>query len=209
LTTVAFDNEPRLDPLDRAIAWTENPPDPAARVFLAAAMDVDREWWGTGDPGGDPLVLDGVYAIVCGRRVPALVSGSLARVGLPARLGYCLPWAIVACARLLRQPGATSVALILGTAFSVHQSWTEYQQDGRWYVSDLTLDDGSPFDRDAYYRDLHAVVGTRVPIPDRAALDHVIELIQAGALERPRAESGPSAAIAAEQERTSWASSPG
>ena len=173
---IAFCNATYPDRLDMAIGLVEDPVDQHTKMEMIAAHDRDLEWWGPdGDPGGDVLRVEqgpeGPYALLAGRRVPALIDGDVIRLGLRDRAGYCAAWALTAVERMLGDPEASSVALIFGRGFGNQQSWCEYQDAaGRWMVSDLTLS-GAPFDRDAYYAALHARAGTRVPIADRPTLD--------------------------------------
>lgn len=98
----------------------------------------------------------------------------------PDRAGSCVAYALLACDRLLRA-GASDVTFVLGRVFGLfQQSWCEAQadEDGPWWVADLTLDDERPFPREAYYAAMHATVGTRVPVPDLATLDALRELAE-------------------------------
>ena len=174
---IAFCRAPYPDRLDMAIDLVEDPVDEADKMRMIAAHDLDLEWWGhDGDPGGDVLRVesgpDGPYALLAGRRVPALIDGDVVRLGIPDRLGYCAAWALVAVERLIRDPEvAPSVALVFGRGYGNQQTWTEFRDAaGQWCVLDLTLS-GAPFARPDYYASLHARAGTRIPIPDRATLD--------------------------------------
>ena len=75
--------------------------------------------------------------------------------------------------------GTASVGRAAGLA---QQSWCEAQVEDEpgdpWWVADLTLDDAQPFPREAYYRALHATVGTRIPVPDLRTLDVLRDLAE-------------------------------
>ena len=172
---VAFCHAAYPDRVDMAIDLADDPVDQHTKMEMIEAHDRDREWWGPdGDPGGTVLRVEqgpeGPYALLAGRRVPALIDGDVVRLGIPARVGYCAAWALTACERLIEDE-TTEVALVFGRGYSNQQAWVEFPDaQGRWWVLDLTLS-GAPFDRDAYYAALHARAGTRIPIPDRATLD--------------------------------------
>jgi hypothetical protein len=182
-----FDRATYRDPIAQAIdAAGSSAQD---REAMTWARDQDAAWWGPRtDPGGDPLRLDGDAVTFAGRRVPVQDAGHVLRVGIPARLGQCFAWATEAADRLLRER-RTGIAIVLGRAFGeAQQSFAEYRnQQGRWHVLDLTLSE-DPFDRAAYLRALHGVVGTRLPIPDRATLGRLRDLTASGTFAGSRAD---------------------
>jgi hypothetical protein len=187
MTTATFDRAPYRDPIDAAIHAADS--SAQDREAMTWARDQDAAYWGpTVDPGGTPLRLDGDAVIFAGRRVPVQHAGHVLRVGIPDRLGQCFAWATEAADRLLRERRA-NIAIVLGRAFgSAQQSFVEYRdQQGRWHVLDLTLSE-SPFDRTAYLRAGHFVVGTRLQIPDRATLGRLRELTASGTFAGSRAD---------------------
>jgi hypothetical protein len=181
---LVLDHEPYAeDPLDAAIALSEA--DPATREWVARGIAEDVEWNGPRrDPGGDPIRLDqdagGTFVIFAGRRVAAVVDGSVVRLGYPERLGACLAYALLACVRLLRwHPDASDVTFVLGRSYGLaQQAWCEFTAGGRPFVLDLTLCDPDPFPAEAYYRALHATVGTRIAVPNLSTLDALRDLVE-------------------------------
>jgi hypothetical protein len=179
---------PGSDNVNLAIVAASLPDDPEARIHSTWALVVTRGWWGPvgPDPGGDPVVIEagGVTARFAGRPIPCSIVGDLVHLGLPSRLGNCITWALTACERLL-QRDALNVHLVLGrSGGDCRQTWAESQTPaGRWLVSDLTLDDVFPFQRDDFMRAIHGTVGSRFPVPDVDALDEYREAIESGTLE--------------------------
>jgi uncharacterized membrane protein YgcG len=181
---LVFDHEPYDDPLNAAIALSQA--DPATRAWVARGIAEDVLWNGERrDVGGDQIRLDqdaaGPFVIFAGRRVGAVVDGSVVRLGYPDRLGACLAYSLLACTRLLREhPEATDVTFVMGRSYGLaQQAWAEWRDPaGRWMVTDLTLDDSEPFERQAYYAALHATVGTRIAVPDLQTLDALRDLVE-------------------------------
>ena len=159
------------DPISRAIAGIADPLTRQEREARTWGRHLDEEWWGpAGDAGGDPLVIEGDAAILAGRRIPVRVEHGIAYIGPRDRFGRCGECSLLACEYLLdHHPEATPIYAI-GRAFGVHQQWAEVKLAGRWYVFDWMLTD-EPWERAEYYAALHATVGTRLLIPDRAAVD--------------------------------------
>jgi hypothetical protein len=191
MTTATFDRAPHRDAIAQAIDSAGN--SPRDREAMTWARAEDETWWGPRtDPGGDPMRLDhdaaGPFVTIAGRRVPALHYDGAVRVGIPDRLGYCFAWATEAAGRLLRDR-RTGIAIVLGRAFGdAQQTWTEYRDpQGRPSVLDLTVSE-RPFDRAEYMRAIHAVVGTRLPVPDWATFDRLRELTAAGTFAGSRAD---------------------
>jgi len=172
----AFDNETHRDPLDSAIAAAINPPDQLDRELAAWSRAEDEAFWGPrGDPGGAAIQMENGPVVILGdRRVPAAIEGGVVHVGLPGRVGYCAAWALEAVERLLRRGDVPT--LVFGRAFGAQQTWAEAGET----VWDLTLSE-EPWNRDEYYAALHAAVGTRLPIPDRATLAALRAAISEGA----------------------------
>jgi hypothetical protein len=179
--TVAFDTAERPDPIGAAILTADMPDQLRRALNDERVLDGHRdlEWWGPlGDPGGDPLDLevdpDGAFVTLAGQRIPAIVDNDVVRIGIPERLGFCAAWALTACERLLRK-GAANVAICFGRGFgAAAQTWTEYQVGERSYVLDLTLSE-EPLAAAAYLRAIHAVIGTRIEVPDQATVDAIRE----------------------------------
>ena len=169
MTIIPTFADPEPDQLDRAISEVGNPGSQAWREARTWATTWDEEPWGpAGDPGGDPLVIDGDVGILGGRRIPVRVQHGVAYIGEPARFGQCGQCAELACTFLLER-GAAPV-YVIGRLFGAHQQWVEFQSGDHWYVLDAMLDD-QPWPRELYYAALHARAGTRLTIPDRAAVD--------------------------------------
>lgn len=193
MQTLVLDHEPYRDAIDRAIGATLNPPAAIDREAETWHRDGSAEWWGPfTDPGGDPIRLepDGVSILFAGRRVPALIDGGTVHLGIPGRLGYCVAGAVETCERLLgqRPEVAPTLAIIFGRAYGAsQQSFVEYADAAGWWVLDWTLSD-EPFNRGAYYRALHAGIGTRLPIHSRAALAALRKVLQAGKWDGSRAD---------------------
>lgn len=190
---LVLDHEPYRDAIDGAIAATLNPPAAIDREAELWHRDGSAEWWGSfKDPGGDPIRLepDGASVMFAGRRVPALIDGGTVHLGIPDRLGFCVAGAVETCERLLRERPevAPTLAIIFARAYGAsQQSFVEYADADGWHVLDWTLSD-EPFERQAYYRALHAGVGTRLPIRSRAALARLRKVLQAGKWDGSRAD---------------------
>jgi hypothetical protein len=190
-----FDHAPYRDAIDRAIAATLNPPTAIDREAETWHREGSRHWWGEHtDPGGDPIQLEqdaaGTFVRFAGRRVPALVDGGTVALGIPDRLGFCVAGAVETCERLLRERPevAPTLAIIFARAYGAsQQSFVEYADAAGWHVLDWTLSD-EPFNREAYYRALHAGIGTRLPIHSRAALAALRKVLQAGKWDGSRSD---------------------
>jgi hypothetical protein len=164
MTRVTFDNADH--PTGQMTAWSR-------------AEDV--AFWGPAVDGpGDPVVMeqtpDGTVLVLGGRRVPAALAGGEWRTGLPGRVGRCAAFALVAVEQILRDHPDAAPSLCFGRAFGSQQTWAE----AGGQVWDLTLSE-EPWDRDEYYRALHARPGTRVEIPDVGTLAAFHEAIAEGA----------------------------
>jgi len=167
-----------------------------ARLWPATAEELaeDEEWFGPRvDPGGDPIQLaQGAPAglILAGRRVPLVYDAAtgIAHVGIVERASQCGAWGTAAIERVLSERGDTAqgVALCFGRCFGGNgQTWAEFFDEGRWQVYDLATSDG-PFPRAVYLRAVHAVCGTRLAIPNRAALAALWRAFADGAWESGR-----------------------
>jgi hypothetical protein len=183
---VRFDSGPPSDAIGTAILRAAAPQH--VREALTWARVEDEAWWGSRtDPPGDPLRLGrdtaGTFAMIAGQRVPVTVDERDVHLGIPERIGRCTLWAIEAADRLLRTPGVSGISIVFGRCWgTAQQTFTEYEDGEGWHVLDLTLSD-TAFDRDAYLRALHAVVGLKAAIPDAATLAELREEIEASAVD--------------------------
>jgi hypothetical protein len=177
--------------IDAALATIDAPPDRRMQEALTRANTEDLAFWGPrDDPGGDPVQLvetpQGPAVILAGRRIPCRIDGDVVSLGIPARIGYCVHWAVKTADVLTRK--GYPVVVVFGRGYGLSgQTWVEYQADGRDLVADWTLSPKS-FDREAYYSALHASVGTRLEIPDRETFARLRQAIDAGAWDGPRDE---------------------